>query len=100
MLFINPRMAELKNKVPLTERYGMAVKNRVTLPEKYIIDIAYREKDSEIVTDALAGITERCRAEILSDDIARHSPGKDPMNSPTRLIFAFSCFHDWSLCSR
>ena len=72
LLFTNPRMAELKNKVPLTERYGIPVVKKVVLPEKYIINIAFRKKDSQSVTDGLANIIELCHGEILSNDIAEH----------------------------
>ncbi len=71
VLFINPQMAQLKNKVPLTERYGKT-ETRVLLPEKYIMSLAFRRKDSQAVTGGLAGMLERCHAELLGDDIAEH----------------------------
>jgi FAD/FMN-containing dehydrogenase len=46
MLFINPRMAELKNKAPLLEHFGHPVEKPVLLPASYILTIAFRKKDS------------------------------------------------------
>lgn len=72
VVFINPRMAELKNKVPLMEHYGKAVEERLLLPEKYIMTVAFRKRDSRAVTAGLTAILKRCRAELLGDDIAEH----------------------------
>ena len=72
LLFINPSMAELKNKAPLTEHLGHPTEKRVLLPAAYITTIAFRKKDSALFKDKLSAILEPCEAEILSDEIARH----------------------------
>lgn len=46
MVFINPRMAELKNKAPLMEEHGHPAEERVLLPEAYILTLAFRKGDS------------------------------------------------------
>jgi Fe-S oxidoreductase len=72
MMFINPRMAEMKNKAPLREHYGHPAETRVLLPAAYITTIAFREDDRKQVVDKLAAIIKPCQAEILSDAIAQH----------------------------
>ncbi len=71
-LFINPRMAALKNKSPLREHAGHAAEKRVILPEVYVTTLAFRKKDSKAVMEKLSGILKSCHGEILSDEIARH----------------------------
>lgn len=70
MMFINPRMAEMKNKAPLREHYGHPAEKRVLLPAAYITTLAFREADRREVTDKLASIVKPCQAEMLSDTIA------------------------------
>jgi Fe-S oxidoreductase/FAD/FMN-containing dehydrogenase len=72
LLFINPSMAELKNRAPLTERHGHPDEKRVLLPAAYITTIAIRKKDSETFKNKLSSILDLCESEILSDEIARH----------------------------
>jgi Fe-S oxidoreductase/FAD/FMN-containing dehydrogenase len=72
LLFINPRMAELKNRAPLMEHLGHPVEERVLLPASYIITLTFRSKDGKAVTDGLENLLKLCQAEILSDRIARH----------------------------
>lgn len=72
LLFINPRMAELKNRAPLMEHMDHPVEERVLLPASYIMTLTFRSKDSEEVTEGLQRITKLCEAEILSDRIADH----------------------------
>jgi Fe-S oxidoreductase/FAD/FMN-containing dehydrogenase len=72
LLFINPSMAELKNRAPLMEKHGHPDEKRVLLPAAYIVTIAFRKKDNEAVRNKLAEILRPCEAEILSDEIARH----------------------------
>lgn len=71
-VFINPRMAEFKNKAPLKEHLGHPVEKRVVLPETYIITIAFRAKEREAIVSALPKMLENCGGEILSDEIAEH----------------------------
>jgi Fe-S oxidoreductase/FAD/FMN-containing dehydrogenase len=72
LLFINPRMAELKNKAPLMEHLGHPVEERVLLPASYITTLTFRKKDKDRVTNGLNKIMKLCEAEILSERIAEH----------------------------
>ncbi|MGQ9652861.1 MAG: FAD-binding and (Fe-S)-binding domain-containing protein [Thermodesulfobacteriota bacterium] len=72
LLFINPRMAELKNKAPLQEHYGHPAEERVLLPASYILTLTFRKKDRDLVMQELPTLLRPCEAEILSDRIAQH----------------------------
>jgi Fe-S oxidoreductase/FAD/FMN-containing dehydrogenase len=72
LIFINPRMAELKNRAPLREHYGHPAEERVLLPAAYVLTIAFRKKDHDAVMGRLPQMLKICQAEILSDRIARH----------------------------
>jgi Fe-S oxidoreductase/FAD/FMN-containing dehydrogenase len=72
LFFINPRMAELKNKAPLLEHFEYPVEERVLLPASYIVTLAFRRRDREAVINMLPEIIKPCQAEILSDRIAEH----------------------------
>jgi Fe-S oxidoreductase/FAD/FMN-containing dehydrogenase len=72
ILFINPRMAELRNKTPLLEHLGHIVEERVLLPASYIITLAFRKKDKDMVMGRLSEMLKPSQAEILSDRIAQH----------------------------
>ena len=72
LLFINPRMAELKNKAPLLEHFEHPVEERVLLPASYIITLAFRKKDRDMVMNSLPEIMKPCQAELLSERIAQH----------------------------
>lgn len=72
MIFINPRMAEMKNRAPLMQKHGHPAEERVLLPASYILMLAFRKKDSEKITKSLKEIIKPCEAEILSKKIADH----------------------------
>ena len=72
ILFINPRMAELKNQSPLMEHNGHPIEERVLLPAAYIATMAFRKKDQETVMSHLPELLKPCQGEILSDRIAEH----------------------------
>ena len=72
LLFINPRMAELKNEAPLREHLGHPAEEHVVLPSSYIATLTFRRKDHNAVMDPLTEIMKSCSAELLSDEIARH----------------------------
>ena len=72
LMFINPTMAEMKNRAPLMEHNGHPIEERVLLPAAYIITLAFRRKDNETLKSKLAGILHSCEAEILSDRISEH----------------------------
>lgn len=70
--FINPRMAEMKNRAPLLEHQGHPVEERVLLPASYIVTLAIRRRDAATVRALLAEKMKRCEAELLSEKIAHH----------------------------
>lgn len=70
MLFINPKMAELKNKAPLMEHDGHSVEERVILPEAYIVTLTYCISDEKTVQDKLPNIVKDTSGSFLSDEIA------------------------------
>jgi Fe-S oxidoreductase/FAD/FMN-containing dehydrogenase len=72
ILFINPRMAEMRNIVPLMEHLGHAVEKRVLIPDMYITTLAYRRKDHSRVNAALSEVIESTGSKLLPDDIAQH----------------------------
>ncbi len=72
IVFINPRMAELKNKAPLLEHFEHPVEERVLLPASYIMTLAFRKKDGEAVMAGLDEVMKPCQGEILSERIAEH----------------------------
>jgi Fe-S oxidoreductase/FAD/FMN-containing dehydrogenase len=72
LVFINPRMAELKNRAPLMEHHGRPVEERVLLPAAYVMTLAFRAKDHEAVAGRLPELMKPCEAEILSDRVAQH----------------------------
>jgi Fe-S oxidoreductase/FAD/FMN-containing dehydrogenase len=72
LVFINPRMAELKNRAPLMEHHGHPMEERVLLPAAYITTLAFRARDREAVAGRLPELIKACEAEILSDRIAQH----------------------------
>ena len=69
MMFINPKMAELKNQSPQNE-HGHS--NDVVLPITYILTLSMRMSESRQVRDALPAILSGSQAEILSNAIAQH----------------------------
>jgi Fe-S oxidoreductase/FAD/FMN-containing dehydrogenase len=72
LVFINPRMAELKNRAPLMKHYGHPVEERVLLPAAYILTLAFRKKDHDAVMGKLPDLLRPCEAEFLSERIAEH----------------------------
>jgi Fe-S oxidoreductase/FAD/FMN-containing dehydrogenase len=72
MVYINPRMAEMKNRAPLREHNGHPAEERVLLPAAYILTLAYRAADEAVVLAALPGLVGPMQAEILPQRIAAH----------------------------
>jgi Fe-S oxidoreductase/FAD/FMN-containing dehydrogenase len=72
IIFINPRMAEMKNRAPLMEHWGHPAEERVLLPAAYIMTITFRARDSQSVRAGLESLIKPCEAEILSERIAHH----------------------------
>ena len=71
-LFINPRMAEMRNRAPLRVHGAHPAEGRVLLPESYIVTLTFRKEDSKSVSERLAEIVKICQAEILNQTIAHH----------------------------
>jgi Fe-S oxidoreductase/FAD/FMN-containing dehydrogenase len=72
MIYINPRMAEMKNRAPLMEHLGHPVEERVLLPAAYVITLTFRADDRDTIMAKLRELVKPCQAEILSDRIAQH----------------------------
>jgi Fe-S oxidoreductase/FAD/FMN-containing dehydrogenase len=72
LIFINPRMAELKNKAPLMEHNGHPAEKLVILPLSYITTLAFRKRDREAVISQLPELLRSCSGELLSHEIAEH----------------------------
>jgi len=72
LMFINPRMAEMKNRAPLMEHYGHPVEERVILPAAYILTITFRAEHGPTLRPALEEMIPRYEAEFLDDRIAEH----------------------------
>ena len=72
LVFINPKMAEMKNRAPLMEHNGHPAEERVLLPASYVATIAFHKKDAAQVVAKLQEILHRCQGEILSERIAEH----------------------------
>lgn len=72
VVFINPRMAEMKNRAPLFEKHGHPAEERVILPAAYITTLAFREKDRDEIMKRLPEVIKKCEGEILSKRIADH----------------------------
>jgi Fe-S oxidoreductase/FAD/FMN-containing dehydrogenase len=71
-MFINPRMAELRNKAPLMEHDGHPVEERVILPVSYNVTLAFRRKDREGVVGPLTDLLKSCNGELLQQEVAEH----------------------------
>ena len=54
------------------EHLGHPVEERVLLPAAYIVTLAFRAIDREVVMTRLPELLKPCEAEILSDRIAQH----------------------------
>jgi Fe-S oxidoreductase/FAD/FMN-containing dehydrogenase len=72
VVFINPRMAELKNKAPVRMHNGHPAEAKVLLPAAYIATLAYRKEDRSRVLPVLEEALKPCQGEILSAKIAEH----------------------------
>ena len=72
VVFINPRMAEMKNRAPVMTHLGHPVESKVILPAAYVVTLAFRKSDRKKIMEALPEIIKRCEGEILSQEIADH----------------------------
>ena len=76
LLFINPKMAELKNKSPLRQHEGHDAEEKVELPVAYIVTLTFREKDEKDVMDKLGTLIKNIDGEVLSEKISEHEWAK------------------------
>ena len=72
VVFINPRMAEMKNRAPVMTHHGQPVEEKVILPAAYVATLAFREADLEKIVPKLSEIIRKCEGEILPQRIADH----------------------------
>jgi Fe-S oxidoreductase/FAD/FMN-containing dehydrogenase len=72
LVFINPKMAELKNRTPVSGHNGHSVEEQVHLPATYITTLAFRQKDRDAVMNQLGEVMKAAHSRLLDDDIARH----------------------------
>jgi FAD/FMN-containing dehydrogenase/heterodisulfide reductase subunit C len=72
VVFINPRMAEMKNRAPVRMHLGHPAEHKVILPAAYIALLAYRKADEAKIVPYLADILHDCQGEVLSQAIAEH----------------------------
>ena len=72
LVFINPRMAEMKNRSPVRMHHGRPAEEKIILPAAYIATLAFRAADREKVMTKLPEIVKKCQGEILSQKIAEH----------------------------
>ncbi|MBN1352677.1 FAD-binding oxidoreductase [candidate division KSB1 bacterium] len=72
IVFINPTMAEMKNRAPVMEHHGHPVEHKPMLPAAYVATIAFREPDRKSVMQGLEPIVQQHQGDILSEAIAKH----------------------------
>ena len=70
IMFINPNMAEMRNKAPVPEHGEGA--HKVTLPDAYIAVVTYRARDTESVRVPLSELAAAAGAETLDDHLVMH----------------------------
>jgi len=72
MMFINPKMAELKNRAPRMEHHGEEMHDEIVLPAAYILTFTVRSRDLQTVEAALPALMTARHAERLGQAIADH----------------------------
>lgn len=72
LAFINPKMAELKNRAPRMEHWGHPVGEHVAVPEQYVLLLAYRLRDNTAVKQSLGPLLAATGATELERRIADH----------------------------
>lgn len=72
MVFINPRMAEMKNRAPLREHAGHPVEERVALPAAYVLSMAFGASDREVIEKEIPRLIHPFEAEVLSQRLSDH----------------------------
>ncbi|MDA3810058.1 MAG: FAD-binding and (Fe-S)-binding domain-containing protein [Spirochaetaceae bacterium] len=72
IMFINPKMAELKNKAPLRMHNDHEAEEKIILPVAYIGIVTFREKDREAVEAELLPIIKEHKGSMVDDHISAH----------------------------
>ncbi len=72
ILFINPKMAEMKNQAPLKEHLGHEVEERVILPVAFIATLTFRNGDADAARQGVGKIIASGKGTILDAHIAEH----------------------------
>ncbi len=72
VVFINPRMAELKNRAPVRMHHDHPAEHKVILPAAYVATLTFKEADRSKIVPHLPEILKNCQGEVLSQDIAEH----------------------------
>ncbi|MDF1531169.1 MAG: FAD-binding and (Fe-S)-binding domain-containing protein [ANME-2 cluster archaeon] len=67
--FMNPEGVQLKNKVPLKTHHGHPVGERILVPEKYILLLAYHDADAKRGLEEVVKATE---GKKLDETVAQH----------------------------
>jgi Fe-S oxidoreductase len=70
--FINPKMADLKNQVPLKTHHDHIIEHRTSLPVAFIVTLAFRPADHAAIMAGLAPILVANKGQMLSEEIAQH----------------------------
>lgn len=71
ILFINPKMAELKNKTPHPE-HDIHEGEYIKIPEAYVVTVAYRAEDAAKVATRLDALIAGSGLQKLPQDVADH----------------------------
>lgn len=71
VMFINPRMAQMKNAAPEPWAHGGQAK-KPDLPSAYVAVITARASDGPAVRDAMESIVQKSGGRLLDEETARH----------------------------
>ncbi len=72
ILFINPKMAALRNQSPVRTHLGHAVEEKITLPETYVVILAYKKGKTAELLPRLEEFAKQDSIDILDNHIADH----------------------------
>jgi Fe-S oxidoreductase/FAD/FMN-containing dehydrogenase len=73
LMFINPKMAELKNRAPAPpEHHGHPSEEGFHLPSAYITTLTFRKKDRDAVVGQVTEVLRSSHSQLLGDAIAKH----------------------------
>ena len=72
IVFINPRMAEMKNRAPQFLHHGHPVGHKPMLPAAYVATIAFRENDREAIMARLPEIVTNFCGDVIKQEMAEH----------------------------